>query len=187
MKQGHQYLKQLGIAYTVNPVGVTLVTDDVIVKGRGLTELPFRDIVPWEVGGCFDCASNQLTSLAGAPQSVGWSFDCTSNQLTSLAGAPQSVGGDFWCYKNQLTSLAGAPQSVGGNFSCFNNQLTSLAGAPQTVGRAFTCDGDLLLLNLRAVDELVSSHVECEALRAKLAVRESYMPSANQVHLESLD
>ena len=163
MKQGHQYLGQLGVAYTVNPDGFTLVTDDVVVKERELTELPFRDIVPWEVGGDFDCNATGLTSLAGAPQSVGGDFDCGHNQLTSLAGAPQSVGGDFDCTSNQLTSLAGAPQSVGGIFSCDSGML------------------------LRAVDELVSSRAECEALRAKLAVLRSYAPSVNQVHLESLD
>ena len=206
MKQGHQYLEKLGVAYTVNPDGVTLVAGDVNVVGCELTELPFRDIVPWEVGGDFRCPNNQLTSLAGAPQSVGrdfWcyenqltslagapqsvggDFSCVNNQLTSLAGAPQSVGGDFWCYENQLTSLAGAPQSVGRDFICSNNQLTSLAGAPQSVGRTFTCDSGLLLLNLRAADE-------CETLRKRLAVAEALLATyrgtgPNQIRLESLD
>ena len=52
---------------------------------------------------------------------MGGNFDCTSNQLTSLKGAPTSVGGDFYCFNNQLTSLKGAPTSVGGNFDYDNN------------------------------------------------------------------
>jgi len=90
-------------------------------------------------GGDFDCSSNQLTSLEGAPSHVGAHFFCYSNQLTSLEGAPSHVGGDFDCHYNQLTSLEGAPSHVGGAFYCSNNQLTSLEGAPSHVGGDFVC------------------------------------------------
>jgi hypothetical protein len=94
---------------------------------------------PSKVGGNFDCASNQLTSLSGAPSKVGGSFHCGSNQLTSLSGAPSKISGDFYCFYNQLTSLSGAPSKVGGNFHCSHNQLTSLSGAPSEVGGNFNC------------------------------------------------
>jgi hypothetical protein len=92
------------------------------------------------VGGNFTCDSNQLTSLAGAPQTVGGSFSCARNELQSLKGSPQTVGGGFNCSYNDLTSLEGSPQTVGGIFYCAGNQLTSLEGAPQTVGMKFYCD-----------------------------------------------
>jgi hypothetical protein len=52
------------------------------------------------VGGYFDCYSNQLQTLEGAPTSVGGNFNCAYNQLTSLQGAPESVGGSFYCSEN---------------------------------------------------------------------------------------
>ena len=91
------------------------------------------------VSGNFDCGSNKLTSLQGAPTSVGGHFYCNSNQLTSLQGAPTSVDRDFYCNGNQLTSLQGAPTSVGGDFDCRYTQLTSLQGAPTSVGGSFDC------------------------------------------------
>ena len=90
------------------------------------------------VSGNFDCGSNKLTSLQGAPTSVGGHFYCNSNQLTSLQGAPTSVDRDFYCNGNQLTSLQGAPTSVGGDFDCRYTQLTSLQGAPTSVGTQLT-------------------------------------------------
>jgi hypothetical protein len=92
------------------------------------------------VGGTFDCHSNQLTSLAGAPLTVKGSFWCEHNQLTTLVGAPRTVEGDFTCSQNQLTSLEGAPQTVEGSFWCHRNKLTTLEGAPRTVGGIFYCD-----------------------------------------------
>jgi hypothetical protein len=92
------------------------------------------------VTGDFNCYSNQLTDLAGAPQTVGGYFFCDHNRLTSLVGAPQQVESNFNCYSNQLTDLVGAPETVEGDFWCGNNQLTSLKGAPQTVGGYFWCD-----------------------------------------------
>jgi hypothetical protein len=56
------------------------------------------------VSGNFSCASNQLTSLEGAPKEVGVHFICQNNQLTSLKGAPQKVGGDFGCSSNPKLS-----------------------------------------------------------------------------------
>ena len=53
--------------------------------------------------GNFDCYSNQLTSLEGAPQEVGGYFDCRNNQLTSLEGAPREVRGDFDCHWNPIS------------------------------------------------------------------------------------
>jgi hypothetical protein len=112
------------------------------------------------VTGSFDCDSNNLKSLAGAPQTVGGSFYCSSNNLTSLAGAPQTVGGYFYCSYNNLTSLAGAPETVGGNFVCNDNKLTSLAGAPETVGGDFYCSSNNLT-SLTGAPETVGEDFYC--------------------------
>jgi hypothetical protein len=92
------------------------------------------------VTGGFNCHSNQLTSLEGAPLTVGGDFSCANNQLTTLEGAPQTVGGDFSCNNNQLTSLEGSPWTVEGSFNCYDSQITSLEGAPRKVEGYFCCD-----------------------------------------------
>ena len=38
---------------------------------------------------------------------IGDNFQCTTNKLTSLEGAPIDIGGDFNCGYNKLTSLEG--------------------------------------------------------------------------------
>ena len=116
------------------------------------------------ISGDFDCNSNKLTSLQGAPTSVSGDFDCNSNQLTSLQGAPVSVGEDFYCYNNQLTSLQGAPTSVGGYFRCNANLLTSLQGAPTSVGGDFYC-GSNQLTSLQGAPTEVGGNFDCGSNR----------------------
>ncbi len=115
---------------------------------------------PQEVGGYFNCGHNQLTTLVGAPQKVGEYFSCSHNQLISLKGAPREVRGSFWCNYNQLSSLEGAPQEVGGGFNCQNNQLTSLEGAPQEVGGVFWC-GHNQLTSLEGAPREVRGDFSC--------------------------
>ena len=99
---------------------------NVNISHKGLTKIPkkYKDKI---IDGSFNCDSNELTSLEGAPQEVGGYFYCHNNKLTSLEGAPQKVGGDFSCINNQLTSLEGAPQEVGGNFACYRNSNLPLS------------------------------------------------------------
>ena len=86
------------------------VTGDVYLRRLDLTKIPINFT---EVGGNFDCSSNQLSSLEGSPKEVGGYFYCFDNQLTSLEGAPRKVGRDFNCYGNKLTSFVGAPKRSG--------------------------------------------------------------------------
>ena len=88
-----------------------------------------------DIYGSFDCVCLGVTDFKGIKFGTitGW-FDCESNQLTSLEGAPKIVGGNFYCRYNNLTSLKGAPESVGGYFVCSYNQLVSLEGATKSVG-----------------------------------------------------
>jgi hypothetical protein len=107
-------------------------------KGRWTYD-PVTGLV--NLSGNFDCSGGGLNTLNDIKfGKVNGSFNCGSNDLTSLEGAPQEVGGDFRCYENNLTSLEGAPQEVGGWFNCHDNNLTSLEGAPQEVGGWFDCD-----------------------------------------------
>jgi hypothetical protein len=92
------------------------------------------------VNGNFNCNTNQLTSLEGAPNTVSENFVCFNNRLTSLEGAPQTVGNYFDCSLNQLQTLEGAPQRVGDSFDCSRNELRSLVGAPHTINGDFLCD-----------------------------------------------
>ena len=106
--------------------------------GGGWSLNPSTGLV--DVDGDFYCISQRLKDFKGVRFGhVKGIFNCNSNQLTSLDGAPKTVNGDFYCYLNQLTSLKGAPKTVGWSFYCDSNQLTSLEGAPQTVDRGFFC------------------------------------------------
>lgn len=111
------------------------VNGNLDISCKNLSEFP--DLGKVIVHGNFDCHSNQLDSLRGAPQSVTGDFFCAYNLLTTLEGAPAYIGRNFYCYENQLTSLEGGPKEVGGNFSCADNQLSSLRGAPKTVWGEF--------------------------------------------------
>tara|TARA_B100001059_G_C17418586_1_gene372015 strand:+ start:128 stop:589 length:462 start_codon:yes stop_codon:yes gene_type:complete len=95
------------------------------------------------VTGNFDCHSNNLTSLEGAPKKVGGEFWCDYNNLTSLEGAPKQVGGYFDCCNNNLTSLEGCPKYIGSDFWCYKNNLTSLKGCPIKIGGDLICDDNL--------------------------------------------
>lgn len=123
-------------------------------------EQDFKGVKFGVIEGGFDCSSNNLTSLEGAPQDVGESFYCSNNHLTSLKGAPQHVERGFYCYNNHLTSLEGAPQHVGGDFDCSNNHLTSLEGAPQHVGGRFVCsDNPVSELALNKIFKLMKDGI----------------------------
>ncbi len=95
-------------AYSRYLAGTVNVTRYVYLYERGMHRLPVRF---GTVGGDFDCTSNRLTSLEGAPRAVGGDFHCSSNRLTSLEGAPSTTR-DFYCGKNQLTSLAGVHRAL---------------------------------------------------------------------------
>lgn len=112
---------------------------------------------PTQVEVVFDCSNNKLTSLQHCPTSVGYEFNCSGNQLTSLAHGPQDVGasggpfgGHYLCSHNQLSSLVGAPSHVSGRFSCHENPLKTLEGVPDTIGKVFTLSyaPDLPMLRL---------------------------------------
>ena len=96
--------------YTINDNLTVDVDGDVGIYNSHLRSLPVKF---GNVDGHFDCASNELTSLEGAPIAVGGSFYCNDNHLTSLIGAPREVGGDFYCSYNRLSSLDGIG-NVGG-------------------------------------------------------------------------
>lgn len=96
---------------------------------------------PWN--GNFECFSQALTSLKGAPKIIKGDFDCSHNKLTSLKGGPKEVHGVFFGYENELTSLKGAPKKVDGAFNVNDNKLTSLEGMPEII------NGDLSFNNNR--------------------------------------
>ena len=108
--------------YTINDAGTVTVEGDVVISGKGLTEIPVQFRI---VYGYFSCGFNNLESLNGSPREVGGDFDCWNNSLTSLNDAPQEVGGNFNCINNSLTSLNGSPREVGGDFNCWNNSFTT--------------------------------------------------------------
>jgi hypothetical protein len=111
--------------WSITNYGRVNVYDDVNLSELELTKLPLRF---GKIAGDFNCYTNYLTTLEGAPQKVGGTFSCFNNELTTLEGAPQNVDGDFICSNNYLTTLEGAPKRVDGDFWCYNNPLTSLDG-----------------------------------------------------------
>ena len=114
-----------------------------------------------DVAGYIDLSEMDLTELPLKFGIVTGDFDCYSNYLTTLEGAPQSVGGGFWCNDNELTTLEGAPRSVDGRFICHNNNLTTLEGAPYSVGGYFDCSDnplpDLIQNNMKWIKHIISN------------------------------
>ena len=62
-----------------------------------LTKLP--NLYDVEVTGNFNCSSNYLTNLVGAPKTIHHSFLCDDNDLTSLEGISTFIGGGFFIDK----------------------------------------------------------------------------------------
>ena len=123
--------------YTINEDKSIDVDGDVDLINKDLTKLPlnFRNVI-----GYFDCVSNNLTTLEGAPEILGSYFDCSDNKLITLEGAPETVDDNFYCYHNNLTTLEGSPRRVGGNFNCYvNKNLMSLEGISPTIHGDFNC------------------------------------------------
>lgn len=140
-------------------VKIPNIINNSICFRTGIEKLP--DFSHCEIKGDFDCYSNKLTSLKGAPQKVDGTFDCYGNKLTSIEGAPQKVGGIFNCAMNKLTSLEGAPKEVGKDFYCSNNKLESLKGGPKEVGGSFFCDHNKLT-SLNGAPQKVGEEFKCE-------------------------
>ena len=115
---------------------------------------------PRIVDGNFSCSLNDNISLKGAPRVVGGDFNCSYSCLKSLEGAPREVGGDFVCDTNELISLEGAPREVGGDFICSSNQFTSLKGAPKDVGSGFVCSYNQLT-TLEGAPRYVAGGFDC--------------------------
>ncbi len=122
--------------YTINSDGSIDVDGDVILYYEVLSKLP---LIFNHVTGSFDCGTNHLISLEGAPRIVESNFWCRDNKLTSIEGAPQEIGGSFNCGYNRLTSLEGAPKEISA-FYCDHNQLTSLEGAPRIIRNNLNCE-----------------------------------------------
>lgn len=87
---------------------------DVEIQDKQLEKLPFKF---GKIYGGFDCESNKLMDLEGAPYEVTNFFSCGFiDTLTSLKGGPKIVGSNFYCTNNKLTSFDGGPKEVGGDF-----------------------------------------------------------------------
>lgn len=129
--QVKSWLDEMGIlTYTINDDLTVDVDNNLIIRSKGITEIPVQF---GKVDGMFDCSGNNLTSLKGSPVKVNWAVDCSNNKLTSLEYSPKYVDGTFTCVYNEISSLIGSPEYVTGNFVCRDNKLTSLKGAPTEV------------------------------------------------------
>jgi hypothetical protein len=94
----------------VNSEGLVDVKESFWCRDQGLED--FLGIRFGKVRETFNCSSNQLRTLEGAPSEVGGDFLCRGNQLRTLEGAPSEVGGVFYCDRNPLISLEGAPEVI---------------------------------------------------------------------------
>jgi hypothetical protein len=123
--------------------GLVDVSGDFNCSKRGLTD--FKGIRFGKVDGYFDCSSNELTSLEGAPQKVENNFNCSRNQIESLVGSPLVLWGNFDCSYNKLTTLEGVQKDFESmNFDCSYNQIETLVGGPEIGGWIFDCKGNKL-------------------------------------------
>jgi len=155
-----QILKDLKITkYTIHDDKSVTVYQSVNISYGKLTKIPIKFR---EIQGCFDCSSNHLINLVGAPQIVKGSFDCSYNKLTSLTGAPQKIGGYFTCSWNHLINLIDAPQKIEENFYCNCNHLINIDGMPQIIKGNFYCTFNKLI-NLDGISlVIINGHILCD-------------------------
>jgi hypothetical protein len=100
----------------------------------------------------YDCSSNRLTDLVGAPVKLDVTFDCSNNKfLTTLNGCPEAQ--QILARSCNLKTLEGAP-SVTQRFDIrSNSNLTSLNGLPNVTNElSLTAYPHLPLLRLLFVD-----------------------------------
>ena len=90
------YKYRLVLSHIVtNNMGDKVHDGSVHFWGLNIKELPdLSDIIVTED---FDCSSNDLTNLKGAPKRVLGHFNCKDNPIRSLTGAPEFIGGEFFC------------------------------------------------------------------------------------------
>ena len=89
------------------------------------------------VSGNFDCSTNLLSSLKGAPETVGGSFTCRRTGIRSLEYCPTKIGHSFDCGRNPIESLKGCPTIVPRVFDCSEPGIQSLLHGPTRVGEHY--------------------------------------------------
>jgi hypothetical protein len=143
--------------YRISKKGLVSANDCVRLARKKLDEIPIKFGI---VNGFFECNSNKLTSLKGAPMKVSSTFNCSSNNLTSLEYGPKIVGGSFWCEYNDLTTLEYGPDEVGGSYYCETNKLLSLKGSPNEINEYFICSYNKLT-SLEGAPKKVDHGFQC--------------------------
>lgn len=104
--------------YLINSDGSIDVNGHVDLSVSNLTSLPLKFD---RVDGMFDCSSNKLTTLDGAPN-YARAFDCSNNNLTSLENGPNETKFHYACDNNRLVNLVGVAQRIGTYLSCIKNR-----------------------------------------------------------------
>lgn len=110
----------------------SVINDDLSVDVKGNVNLKNQDLkfIPiqfGEVDGAFDCSSNELTTLIGAPHSVHGRFIASNNKLTSLIGIPKIINGTCFLNNNKLKKLDYFPLAAPSGINCTENPLTSIS------------------------------------------------------------
>ena len=97
--------------------------------------------------GSYDCSSNKLISLKGAPDFVGGYFDCSNNnELRSLKYSPKNIGWSFICTDcDNLTDIDFEFEKIEDNVVMHNNNsLTLLQKLYFLFKNVNKIDGDIL-------------------------------------------
>lgn len=143
--------------YTVSSNLNVNVNGNVNLRGKiseNILPITFENI-----NGYFDISNNDLISLEGCPKEVDKDFDCSSNRIETLFGAPYSVG-DFNCSDNLLKNLSYSPKEIEGYFDCSKNQLTSIEGTPRTIKGYFKCSYNQII-SLKGGPKYIKDYFDC--------------------------
>lgn len=176
--------------YTINSDFTIDVFQNVNISNQSLKHFPVKFNI---IHGNFDCQTNELISLFGAPKEVKGNFLCKENQLTNLVYAPQIIEGRFNCIKNQITTLIGGPIMVGIGYNCSVNQLTNLQGYPKHLGTAGFAAMHNLLTTLEGAAEVCHGDFHCndnklQTLKyAPHTIEGSFLCQQNELSVLELD
>ena len=122
---------------------IFIIETNINISNMNLKELP--DLSNMICLGSFDCSSNELKTLKGAPKEVRGMFNCRDNNLTSLEYGPKKAY-DYDCSWNDIKTLKGCPEELH-TFNCYANCLTSLIGGPKQTDFYDCSSNELTSLN----------------------------------------
>ena len=131
---------------------------------------------PRSVEGYYVCGRlNPIKTLEGCPEYIGGSFDCAQLQLTSLEQGPKEIntrnasGFGYECFINKLSSLKGIPKNIM-RLNASENLINTLEDFPERIEK--DC-----IINNNKLTNLKNIHKHIKHIGGRLVIAENPIKS----------